>query len=177
MNVLGDCELPIYTEEPKVFSGSTISVDYTVINIEDYDSEEDYRIAIVSKGDNGKSTFNVVESNCSGENFLNGYEACSICFTKQNYIPLYVETGRFVSSNNTLSLYLQNQDIKGTTITYGGAGQIRDVYMGNHVDSESENGDIIIEPNTTVEVLATNRVTIQSGLQCKLGGRLAVNKY
>lgn len=174
MNALGDCELPIYTNEPMEFSGTTINIDYTSIAVENLDSEEDFRIAIASK-DNGSTAFMVDETIGSGINFPNGYEACSICLTKQNYVPSYIETGRFCCSNGNVSLYLQNQNFKGNMHYYGGAGEIRDVYIGSHVDNEEENGEVSIASDASVDIYFTNRVIIQSGFQCKNGGRLIIN--
>ena len=174
MNALGDCELPIYTEEPLDFTGTKIIIDYTDITVENHDTEEDFQIAIVSK-DNGATAFNVVESTASGESFSDGYDVCSICLTKQNYVPLYVETGRFVCSNGNLSLYLQNQDFKGNYFYFGAQDEIQDINIGSHVDNENENGDVIIEPDATANFYCANRVKIQSGFKCKKGGKLSIN--
>ena len=97
------------------------------------------------------------------------------CLTKHNYIPFCIETGRFSCTNEIVSLYLQNQNYKGNDFYYGGLGEIRDIYIGNQVDIENENGNIVVDSCATVELYATNRIVISTGFECKKGGHLFIN--
>lgn len=174
MNALGDCEVPIYTEEPKDISNIRIEINYGNVEAisEDY---KDYRMAIVSKKDNGESIFRVAEE--SGIEIIPyNHKTCSICLTKHNYVPFYVETGRFACSNGNVCLFLQNQNYNGNMIHYGDNNEIQNIYIGNHVDTENEDGDVVVEADAEVTFRATNRVTLASGFKCNIGGKLEINK-
>ena len=174
MNALGDCEVPVYTEEPKDISNIRIEINYGNVEAisEDY---KDYRMAIVSKKDNGESIFRVADE--SGIEIIPfNHKTCSICLTKHNYVPFYVETGRFACSNGNVLLFLQNQKYNGNMIHYGDNNEIQNIYIGNHVDAENENGDVVVEADAEVTFRATNRVTLASGFKCNIGGKLEINK-
>ena len=173
MNALGDCEVPIYTEDPREITNIRIEINYGDVEAisDDYNV---YRMAIVSKGDNGESNFYVNESTALGVCPFN-HKASSICLTKHNYIPFYVETGRFACLNEKVSLFLQNQIYKGNVIHYGDDYDIHNIYIGNHVDNDNETGDVVVETGTEVTFDATERVTISSGFNCHKGGILKIN--
>ena len=105
------------------------------------------------------------------------HKTCSICLTRHNYIPCYIETGRFDCTDEIVSLYLQNQYFKGNEFIFGCIDNIQDIYIGNQVDSENEEGKIVVDSNAVVRCYATNRVAIKSGFQCKKGGRALINDY
>jgi hypothetical protein len=149
-------------------------VDYNRVSVEEPETNEVFRIAVVSKGDQGNGAFFVDESGCIDIQHYN-HKTCSICLTKHNYIPFWIETGRFDCTNENVSLYLQNQCFNGNVLHYGTWGDIQDIYVGNQVDNENEEGDIVIDSGAKVDLFATKRVTIQSGFQCKMGGKLLIN--
>lgn len=169
MNALGDCEVPIYTEEPKDISDVVVLIDH---NTYDITSEEEYDMALVSKGDNGETTF-FTDSSSIFYSGNHGQIASSICLTKHNYIPFYVETGYFVGSNGDYSLYLQNQEYNESWTRYEDDA-FKYIYVGNNVYNDAENGDVIVESGATVELYATGKVIVDSGFRCNKGGKFGI---
>ena len=170
MNALGDCELPIYTNEPSVFSNVFLRVVYEAV----YTHPENFTIAITSKEDNGDSFFYVYppSSNTSitSEAFT---RPCNVCLTKDNFIPFVTETGRFVSANKNYDLYLQNISYKSNEVCY----EASNIIVGNQVDNTVETGDVVVEPGGKLDLYAFNRHIIQSGFRCKQGGQLKIGIY
>ena len=170
LNPLGDCEMPIYTEVPKEFSGMMITVNFENILLE-YDCVfEDWKTACVSKNDHGESFFLADEGmDCV---YVNNTTPHTFCLTKKNYVPLVVESGRYVGNALNNDLYLQNITYESNTVVYNSENN---VYIGNHVDSSSDYGDVTIESGATLNIDFENRVVIQSGIKCKAGGKFRLN--
>lgn len=170
MNALGDCEVPIYTERPHMFSGIKIVVDYENILLEQIDINEDWHAAYVSKEDHG-ATYFLADDRLTQADFISPVP-CTICLTKKNYIPYVAESGRYVGNASQNDLYLQNITFNGNIMVYQADNN---VYIGNDVDSLSEEGDVIIEAGSTVYIDFEDKAVIRSGFTCKKGGKFGFN--
>lgn len=145
---------------------------YTLENILlEYDCVfEDWKTACVSKNDHGESFFLADEGmDCV---YVNNTTPHTFCLKKKNYVPLVVESGRYVGNALNNDLYLQNITYESNTVVYNSENN---VYIGNHVDSSSDYGDVTIESGATLNIDFENRVVIQSGIKCKAGGKFRLN--
>ena len=173
MNPLGDCELPIYTEKPKEFSNIRVWFDYSDIHFEHDDGLTNWRAAYESKYDNGEKYFSVGTGDDYEYFVLNqGSVPCTFCLTKKNYIPFIAETGRYVGTEANNDLYLQNIEYDSNEYIYN---VDNDVFIGDSVDEESCQGNVVISSGATVNIDFEHRAVIQSGFRCLKGGRLTFN--
>lgn len=143
INAVGDPEMPIFTSKPQNFdnvkiyrsSNSTTCIDAGI---------EGCRICFMSENDNGNSFYKVCE-NVKTVSLDNLPVSCSICITKQGYIPYQYRI-----------YLLQNETLDGTnTYSYD------EVRIGSSLTSAKASGPVTIKSGTT-EIKAST-VIIDAG--------------
>lgn len=143
INAVGDPEMPIFTSKPQNFDNVKI---YRSSNNTTYvDSGiEGCRICVMSENDNGNSFYKVYE-NVRTVSLDNLPVSCSICITKQGYIPCQYRI-----------YLLQNETLEGTnTYSYD------EVRIGSSLTSAKVSGPVTIKSGIT-EIKAST-VIIDAG--------------
>lgn len=154
LNPIGDPEMPIYISEPQQFQ-----------NVEFIDSKEmmtintgipGCRICIMDTDSNGLSFYKVYE-NAQIVSFADFPVKCSICITKQGFVPaLY---NMYLVQNETLSdLNLCDYDI---------------VKIGTDITSQKEKGNVVFKSGKTV--INASTVIMDSGTIVEDGAELIIN--
>ncbi len=163
LNLLGDPELPVYSNTPQEITGITLSIKGDTLTI--FTEVPECTVALTSKSDNGISLFLLPDnSERQKHEFYNISESileqCRMCITARNYKPLLIE--------DLIGTYIQN-------ITYTGSNNIsgKNIIIGRDVTPLKAEGDVIIESGSTT-FDATNSVTIKNGFECKKGATLNI---
>ena len=175
LNAFGDCEMPIYTEVPKLFPRFRIVVDFDEIHFADFGNlGSHWNAAYVSRQDHGETYF-LSDTICDVAHF-NGFIPCTVCVTDTNFVPLVIENGRYIGNADVNDLYLQNLtfDYDNSIVVYNVE---QDVFIGRNVDGQTEIGDVTIENGATVFIDYEKKAVIPSGFKCKKGGRIAFNYH
>ena len=123
LNPIGDPEMPIWTDDPSLFSNISISQKGADV-IVDTGGVPDCKITLSSSDDYGTSYFKVA-NNVSSYTFSNVTAPCYITVTKHNYIPyttcgtpIYNLTNQTISSN-TIIKNCNNINVKNVSVTNG----------------------------------------------------------
>ena len=165
MNAVGDSELRIY--RPNSTRMTAVDVTITPSNVLIY-SDYNAPVVIASKEDAGESLFYKSTRGGSVETSI----PLSICLSwnEQNYIPFYMETGRYVITEGKSSLYLQNLKLSGRNISYSSDY----TKIGKEIDDEQEIGVVTVQKGTCLNIESTNSTTIDKGFKCEKGGKLII---
>jgi hypothetical protein len=153
LNPIGDPEMPIFTTTPLSFDDLIVKNESDGISISTKVSG--CRICAMSSKDNGNSYYKVFDNVDSI--FLSEIpEECSICITKQNYIPrIYNVT------------CIQNQALSGTN-----EYEADFIRIGNSVTTVKDKGNVIFSDGST-EIKANN-VILAPGTQIKKGAKFTI---
>lgn len=153
LNLIGDPEMPVYTDNVQRFAKPmvTVSGDDIVVST---GGVQDCRICLMSR-DGGASYYQVVDG-VSSYTFKDVGVPFYVTITKRNYAPyLYPETDSYIQNVT----YTENAAING-----------EEIYVGNDVTPYKESGDVVIESGAKVLMDASGCVTIKNGFECKSGG-------
>ena len=166
MNAIGDSELRIY--RPNSSRMTAVDVTITPSNVLIYSDYTNASVVIASKEDAGEALFYKSIRGGSVETSI----PLSIClsWSEQNYIPFYIETGRYVLTGGNSLLYLQNLKHIGRNISYT-ADYTR---IGKDIDCEQANGPVIIEGGVHFNVESTYNTVISNCFKCKKGSKLII---
>lgn len=144
LNPIGDPEMPIYTDTPKVFETARFTTKGNCVYIDTHVSG--CRICIMSKEDFGESYYKVYEDeqNICIENIPDN---CNICITKQGYIPTEYTLRQFQAET------INSGNIEANVVIIG-AGVNTSEQIGS-VNIMGENtvisaGTVIIEDGTFI---------------------------
>jgi len=155
LNPIGDPEMPVFVSAPNMFNNVKINFtgNSTTINT----GIPDCRICIMSANDHGNSYYRVYEN--SQSLVLTDLPVnCSICITKQGYVP----------KQYSLCI-IQNETLTGTNI------YSNDIVMfGNSFTTQKSSGPVILKSGgkTTVDA---DVVVIESETVVEKGAELIIN--
>lgn len=148
LNPIGDPEMPIYTDTPKVFETARFTTKGNCVYIDTHVAG--CRICIMSKEDFGESYYKVYEDeqNICIENIPDN---CNICVTKQGYIPTEYTLRQFQAET------INSGNIEANVVIIG-AGVNTSEQIGS-VNIMGENtvisaGTVIIEDGTFISKTA-----------------------
>lgn len=159
LNSIGDPEMPVFTDAPKVFNDIDVNFSNGTLNVST--GVDSCRICISSAADNGNEYYNYIENTNSG-NFYNINSDCYLCISKQGYIPYLARVGPTV--------YLQNENIK-SNLTIHSTSTI----IGDNVTQDRQHGEICIEKGT-ISNKSKDKFKIMNALKVKRGAELRVLK-
>lgn len=160
MNLMGDPEMPVYTERP---------IRFTNVNIH---STATGNVSVYS-GVTGNNTYCKTSDHINNPdfyvvNYYGGVEIpnisgrqCNICITSPNYIPYQAIFGEHV--------YLQKKNFDGDCHVHS----ICDTTIGNSVTSLFPTGDVMVNGGSLM-IQRANGVTITDGFEVKLGAEFSV---
>lgn len=168
MNALGDCELPIYTEEPHTFKRAVVNV--TSEGLQAFYEDTCY-MAVTSRLDSGYSYLSVDYVNQCTRLWGNNFQRYNLCLSKDNYMPLVIHTGRFTNEGEKCNLSLQNADFRSGTVNY----LADDIYVGRDVDDGDLSGPVSVKDGGTLTLSSFGQVYIYSDFRCDKGGKLLIN--
>lgn len=166
MNAVGDSELRIY--RPNSTQMTAVDVTITPSNVLIYSDYTNASVVIASKEDAGESLF--YKSIRGGSVETNIPLSICLSWSEQNYIPFYMETGRYVFTEGKSSLYLQNLKLSGRDISYT-SDYTR---IGKDIDNKQEIGVVTVQEGTCLSIESTNNTTIDKGFKCEKGGKLII---
>lgn len=133
VNPLGDPEMPVFIDTPKIFSNASCFFrnDSLVIN----PGVDSCKICVMSIQDNGASHYEVYD-NVSSVSLVTPAVDCSICITKPGYVP-YI-------TNYFDTIYVQNEAISGLRNILA-----RHVFVGSDVTTDKPQGAVNIVSGQT----------------------------
>lgn len=160
MNLLGDPEMPLYTEFPNRFSSNNIQ-----INI----SGNEVNVFSGVYGSTYCKTVNTIDYNdfCVTENFASAFflnrpgDQFNLCITKPNYIPYQA-----ICNNN---VYLQNMTFYGDCHVMA----TNETSIGSNVTNIFPTGGVVVE-NGYTHINLANGVTIVGDFEVKQGAELII---
>lgn len=165
MNAIGDSELRIYRPNPIPITDVDITITPSRVIVY---TENSYDVAITSREDVGESLF--YTGIRGGEIATNLPLTICLSYNKENRIPYYVETGRYILDEGNSLLHLQNLKYMGRNISYT-ADYTK---IGEDIDDGQENGPVIIEGGVHFNVESTYNTTICNSFKCKKGSKLKI---
>ncbi len=157
INLLGDPEMPLFTEYPKSFSN--ISISYTDSTLSVNAGLDSCRICVMSSNDVG-NTYYHIEDIVSNATFTIPVNTYSVCVTKSGYIPY-----RAIVCNGN---YIQNESFDCDTYVYSGQ-----LSIGSDVSTAKPKGPVIVESGK-MKINATNSVYIKNNFEVKPGAALSI---
>ncbi|MCM1372483.1 MAG: C25 family cysteine peptidase [Bacteroides sp.] len=155
LNPIGDPEMPVFTTTPLRFDRANVKHDGKVTTIDA--GVDGCRICVMSENDNGISYYKVYE-NVRIISLLDIPVCCSICITKQGYIPYQYGI-----------CLIQNEILEG--INRYSSDEVR---IGSSLTSAKPTGPVIIKSGTT-EIKAST-VIIDAGTRIEKGAVFRVGK-
>ena len=154
VNPLGDPEMPIFIETPRIFeNASCFSRNDSLIVSPGVDS---CRICVMSLQDNGASHYEVY-NNASSVPFVIPTVDCSICITRPGYVPYIVDYYDAV--------YVQNKTITGQEDIFA-----KRVFIGSDVTTEEPQGAVNIVSGQTRVI--GNEITVEKDFTVTQGATL-----
>jgi hypothetical protein len=147
LNPIGDPEMPIYTDTPKVFDN--VHVDFYGDNLNVETNVEGCRVCVSSSVDNGDSYYHV-EYDTDRFTLSDVSQSITVCITKQGYVP-YVKTFEHI-------LYIQNMLITGPQNYESDI-----IKIGSNVTNTMETGPVVFE-NGEISIKGKS-VTIEGGTE------------
>ncbi len=157
LNAIGDPELPIYTNNPQVFTNAVISQSGTTITV-NTGGVTGCTIALTSM-DSGASYFEVCESD-SVATFTDVLCPYYIVITKHNYIPFRYQQD---------DVYIQNHTFSSDTYISG-----CNIFVGENVLPFSPQGKVTIQNGAHVIFEADSRVFLKGGFESEPGGTFEI---
>jgi hypothetical protein len=153
LNPIGDPEMPIYTAIPLQFDNIVLQEEkgsiYLCTNV------PECRICVMSINDDGEEYYKVFED-VNTISLTELPDECSICITKQGYVPcIYAIT------------YIQNQVLTGIN-----EYEANDVKIGNSVTTSKASGDAVFSDGKTI--IKANCVTLAPGTRIKKGAMFKI---
>ena len=167
MNAIGDCELPIYTCKPKLFYDIDVCVSPTSVVMK---ADSVAHLTVSSDGDNGDAYYHAVDTDSAS--FSTGVMS-NICSTRKNFAPFITKTGKYQSENGYAALYLQNSSYNLGKIKYCGEY----INVGNDIDTNQEQGNVVVENGGTLTLKADVRARISGGFKCERGGKFRITNH
>lgn len=167
MNAIGDCELPIYTCKPKLFYDIDVCVSPTSVVMK---ADSAAHLTVSSVGDNGGAYYHTVDTDSAS--FSTGVMS-NICSTRKNFAPFITKTGRYQSEDGYAALYLQNSSYNLGKVKYCGEY----INVGNDIDTNQEQGNVVVENGGTLTLKADVRARISGGFKCERGGIFRITNH
>lgn len=158
LNPMGDPELPIYTENPMLFTGITITKNGNNI-IVNTNGIDNCTITITSFDDYGDTYFNT-QRDVSSAVFTNVPTSYFIVITKHNYVP-------YIYSS---PLYIQREIFADEKIITSASK----VFAGKDVTSLKPQGEVIVQPGGKLKIYNAEKVILNSGFKVESGGELII---
>ena len=168
-NLLGDPEMPIYTEAPKKLYYKDIYFDEDEgCLFVDFLEEIPTKVCIMSLHDNGNSLYLV--DDFLGEHYTNyGYKLdflqpnkdYTLCFTRSGYKPYIL--------NVYNSGIVQNDSIANDAVVWS-----NNVYVGSDVTTQRTYGPVVVEKGDMV-IKARSGATIKNDFTLKKGATLTID--
>ncbi|MCM1491458.1 MAG: C25 family cysteine peptidase [Muribaculum sp.] len=154
LNPIGDPEMPIFTSRPQLFEDIEVHLTNSTFNINT--NESGCRICFMDVWDYGEGFYKVFE-NVKKASVVNLPTECSICITKQNFLPLQLNLSilqnKTITSNKNL-----NSDI---------------VMLGSCITDSEKSGDVIIKSGKTI--INSPNIIIGPGTYVEKGASLVLN--
>lgn len=152
LNPVGDAEMPIFIEKPKLFSDIQISVNNNVCSITNNENCTACIMDIETWGENYYS----VKDNINNYTFTSVPDSFSICITKQGYVPC-----TYIHKNGVT--YLQDDFMRGD---YNISSD--KIVIGKDVTDKEQQGVIVIDQghlgiNGSKEVIIKNNFKVEYG--------------
>lgn len=166
MNAIGDSELRIFRPNPERITD--VDVLITPSNVSVNSTYRTASLTIISKDDGGESLY--YQDICSGS--VESSSPLSICLSQNshNYIPFYVETGRYVLADDKYTLHLQNLNHINGNISYT-SDYTR---IGETVDEEQVTGNVEIKEGACLNIESAYSTILDKGFKCEKGGKLII---
>lgn len=158
LNLMGDPEMPVHTDEVQEFSNATVVVDGTNVTVTS-GGIDGCDIALVSV-ENGRY-FGVVKG-VSSQTFTEVHDDFYVTITKPNYAPFL-----YPARNE----YVQNITFDGNSCIRG-----KNIYAGNHVTDKEDYGDVKIKKRASVVFEAEEGIVLDAGFECEDGGMFEAKK-
>ena len=154
----GDPTLEIWTGIQNSFQNVSISMeqDSLVISV---DNATDYKVNVINDSGSFEDSYISTNSICKIPKHSGIW---SLAIDKHNYIP-------YVLRINTNSNFIQNETINDNSFYYGNP-----IEIGFNVTSSRPQGNVIIEPSTSVFINKGNGVVLNKGFECKSGAQLNI---
>lgn len=161
LNPVGDPEMPIFTEQPRIFED--IKFEQTIDTLSIQTGVEGCTICVMSAQDFGETfhqRFDYV-NNISLTRFPVPYCAC---ITKQGYIPVIYYLSYIPESNKWV---IQNEKLSGKN-----SYKLENVELGSNISKELPVGNVEINSGFT-EIIAKS-VVLKPGFSVKKGAKLKI---
>lgn len=164
-NALGDAEMPVYTQNPALFTNVVATLSNNQLSVSS--GLSGCSICVMSKNDNGGQFYCVVRdvsnytfdlSNTMASEFV-------ITITKPEYVAFVTEVTKPQENN----IYIQNQTFTSSATINGD-----NIYIGRDVTNTQPEGNVNVSGGT-LTVHGNNKVVIKNGFKVNLGGQLIIN--
>ena len=146
MNLLGEPEASIYTENPSSFNNMLLSLDGNRLTITP--GVERFNTCIMSRFDGGESYYLSQMGYPSSISYHYPQTECTVCISHSNYIPFRTIFGQTV--------FLQNESLENNMNVVS-----KYTVIGRNVDAARDEGPVKVENGKTV-ILSKNGVTIEN---------------
>lgn len=157
MNALCDPEMPVFISTPAVFGNVIITLNNG--NLDVTTGEQDCRICISSYDDCGSSYYLVTDTT-SNLTCNIGNATCSVCVTKNGYIPYYA-----IAGNN---VYIQDETFNANTNVIAD-----NIVSGSDVTASWPEGPVIIQSGK-IRLQHTGNVIITKDFEVNKGAELEI---
>ncbi len=158
LNALGDAEMPVYTEVPRIFENINISFSRGVLNISS--NVNNCTICVSSVNDYGETYYHVI--NNTDSTVINGLDNdYYLCITKPGYIPYLARVGSNVC--------IQNEIISRDLPIFSDVTQI-----GRNIISDRSEGDVILTKGK-IKNVSHEYFLINNGFKTENGTEIFIN--
>lgn len=134
LNPIGDPEMPVFTDTPQKFTKATVKIENNELKIDT--GVDSCTICVMSRCDEGKSFYKVLR-NVKNVNIDYNVDSLTLCITKQNYIPFFV--------NDVIKYAWLTNPISGGNIdgVWKNPGD-EDISIKYHIAENSKNANIVV---------------------------------
>ena len=158
-NPIGDPEMPIFTYQPKRFTGIDCSLQDGIFTV---NTETDTcRICFSVTDEYGNKNYIILNDTTSATININDGDTLGVCITKQLFVP-YIMT----IVNDTI--YLQDEEIEGNRNLFS-----KNIVIGKDVTDIKPHGPVEIK-NGMVNINFQKEVFIKNNFEVKKGATLVI---
>ena len=154
----GDPSLELWTGDQSLFNDIDISIQNNDI-IVSTNGIDGYGVNVVSADGQLIGKYYSSEATTTIPLLDNN---CDIAIIKHNYVP-------YVAHINVEDHCIQNITFTGNTYYLNSP-----MYIGNNVISYEPSGNVVVEPNSKVEIVKGSGVYIKNGFECKKGATFVI---